>query len=141
LLLVLVAACRTVRVADTSMTGAATPRAAVDRFLAAARAQDIQALTAVFGNERGALREQSDRSTMEKQALIMLQCLRHDQESISEPRRAEAGHQNFMVTLTQGKLSGTALFTVTRGPGDRWFVLSFDIVSLQNKGFCSKPAG
>jgi hypothetical protein len=141
-LLLLVSACRTVAVVpDNSMPGAATPRAAVDRFLAASKAQDMQALGAVWGDEKGALRDRTDRAQMEKRELIMLQCLRHDQAVVSSPVRGAGGHQVFSVDLTQAKLTATSAFTVARGPSDRWYVADFDIVALQNKGFCSRPGG
>jgi hypothetical protein len=141
LLLVLATACKTVVVRDPSLTGAASPRATVDRFLAAARAQDIQALGAEFGDDKGALRDHSDRATTERRLLIMLQCLRHDKATVSEPARGEGGRQLFTVDFTQGSLTAPVKFTTVRGPSDRWFVESFDIVVLQNKGFCSKPGG
>lgn len=141
LLLVFAAACRTVPVQEVAMTGGATPRDAVDRFLAGARAQDIQALGAVFGNSQGPLREHSDRTTIERQLLIQLQCLRHDKETVSAPVRGEGGSQVFVVTLTQGALTASPHFTVVRGPAGRWYVEVFEIVELQNKGFCSKANG
>ena len=141
LLLVLASACRTVRVPDSTLTGGANPRAAVDRFLAGARAQDLQAVGAVFGNERGPLREHADRATVERQLLIQLQCLRHDKATISQPSRGEGGREIFTVDMTQGSLTASPQFTVVRGPSDRWYVEIFDIVKLQNKGFCGKAGG
>ena len=138
LLLVLTAACRTVVVPDNSLTGAATPRAAVDRFLAGARAQDMQAIGALFGNDKGPLRDHADRAVIERQFLIQLQCLRHDKATVSEPARGEGGRQIFMVDLTQKTNTASIKFTVVKGPSDRWYVEVFDIVTLQNKGFCSK---
>jgi hypothetical protein len=141
LLLVLVAACRSAPVADTSLTGAATPRASLDRFLAAARAQDLQALGADFGDAQGALRDHSDRATTERRLLIMLQRLRHDKAVVSAPSRGEGGTQVFSVNMTQGSITADAKFAVVKGPAGRWFVQQFDIVTLQNKGFCSKTGG
>ncbi len=138
LLLVLVAACKTVVVPDTTLSGAATPRAAVERFLAAAKAQDMQALGADFGDDKGALRDHQDRAITERRLIIMLQCLRHDSAVISEPKRGEGGRQLFSVDFTQGQQKATVAFTTVKGPSDRWYVEVFEIVVLQNKGFCSK---
>ncbi|MFI5244231.1 MAG: hypothetical protein ACHQQR_03330 [Gemmatimonadales bacterium] len=140
-MLVLAAACRTVVVSDATLNGGATPRASVDRFLAAARAQDLQALGADFGDDKGALRDHADRSSTERRLLIMLQCLRHDKAVISDPIRSEGGRQIYSVDFTQKTLTATSKFTVVRGPSDRWYVESFEIVPLQNKGFCSKSGG
>jgi hypothetical protein len=141
LLLVFAAACRTVPVQEVAMTGGASPRDAVDRFLAGARAQDIQALGAVFGNDQGPLRDHADRTTIERQLLIQLQCLRHDKATVSAPVRGVGGAQVFVVDLTQGTLTASPHFTVVKGPSSRWYVEVFEIVELQNKGFCSKPNG
>ena len=143
LVLVLAAsACQTVPVRGTSaMTGGATPRDAIDRFLAGARAQDIQALGAVFGNDQGPLREHADRAMVERQLLIQAQCLRHDKSVVSGPVRGPGGSELFTVDLTQGTLTASPHFTVVRGPSNRWYVEVFEIVELQNKGFCSKPMG
>jgi hypothetical protein len=142
LLVLAAAACKTVQVREpSSMTGGATPREAVDRFLAGARSQDIQALGAVFGNDQGPLREHADRAMVERQLLIQLQCLRHDKAVISAPTGGPGGSEIFTVDLTQGALTASPHFTVVRGPSNRWYVEVFEIVVLQNKGFCSKPAG
>jgi hypothetical protein len=140
------AACRTVPVSTTTgatagaaATGGATPRDAVDRFLSAARAQDLQALGAVFGNDQGPLRDHADRSVVERQLLIQLQCLRHDKATVSAPVRGPGGTDIFTVDLAQGTLAASPKFTVIRGPENRWYVEVFEIVELQNKGFCSKP--
>ena len=139
LLLVLAAACKTVAVRDPAMTGAATPRATIDRFLAAARAQDMQALGADFGDDKGPIRDRETREVTERRSIIMLQCLRHDKAVIGEPTRGEGGRQIFSIDFTQGSNKATVSFKTVRGPSDRWYVESFEIVALQNKGFCNKP--
>jgi hypothetical protein len=142
LLVLAAAACTTVPVRETAiMTGGANPRDAVDRFLAGARSQDIQALGAMFGNDQGPLREHADRAMVERQLLIQLQCLRHDKAVISAPVGGAGGTEVFTVDLSQGTLKASPHFTVVRGPSSRWYVEVFEIVELQNKGFCSKPAG
>jgi hypothetical protein len=143
LLLVFVAACKTVVVHEPAngMTGGESPRAAVDRFIAGARAQDLQAIGAVFGNDKGPMRDQTDRAVAERQLLIQLQCLRHDKATISGPVRGEGGRQIFVVDFTQGTNTASVHFTTVRGPSDRWYVEIFEIVVLQNRGFCSKTGG
>ncbi|HEV8410587.1 MAG TPA: hypothetical protein VGQ30_08760, partial [Gemmatimonadaceae bacterium] len=116
LLLMLVAAasgCKTVVVKerDTTQTGGKTPREAVDRFLAGSRAQDLQAIGAVFGNDQGPLRDHADRATIERQLLIQLQCTRHDKATVSEPARGEGGSQIFVVDMVQGPNSASVKFT------------------------------
>ena len=141
LLLVLAVACRSVPVSDIGLSGGATPRAAVDRFVAGARAQDIQAVGAIFGDDKGPRRDRDPRPTLERQLLIQLHCLRHEKSNVSGPARGEGGRQVFTVDLTQGKLEASVPFTVVKGPSDRWYVEGFDIVLLQHKGFCDKASG
>ncbi len=138
-LLVLASACKTVTViAPAAGTGAASPKAAVERFVLAAKMQDIQALGAAFGDETGPMRDHTDRQQMEKRAVIMLACTRHDKATISEMTPDIGGHQTAMVEFTQGKLVASSKFTVVKGPADRWYVNLFDLQTMQNKGFCGK---
>src|SRR5687767_12054396 len=60
-------------------TGARSSEAAVTQFLAGARAQDLQAMSAVFGDENGPLRDREDRTAMEQRLIIMACHLRHDE--------------------------------------------------------------
>ena len=95
----------------------------------------------MFGNTKGPLRNQADRATVERQLLIQLQCLRHDKATVAGPARGEGGREIFTVDLTQGTLTASPRFTVVKGPSDRWYVEVFEIVVLQNKGFCGKSGG
>ena len=122
-----------------ALTGAENPRAAVQRFLAAARAQDMQAISVVWGNAKGPQREQIERAELEKREQIMIALLRHDQATISEPRNAPDNKVTVIVELKQGVRTAAPWFTVARGPSNRWYVEDLDLVTLQNKGFGSKP--
>ena len=136
-LLVLVAACRAAPM-GSALTGAESPRAAVERFLAAARAQDLQALGAVWGDEKGATRERIPRPQLEELQIIQLCLLKHEQSHIADPAVALGGRLTMQVDLTQGSLTANVKFTVAKGPSNRWYVADFDAVALQNKGFCKR---
>lgn len=145
LLLLLTVACRTVPVGGSAAasspgtTGATSARAAVDRFLAAARAQDIATVGNLFGDEQGPARDRDDRRAFEQRAVIMICALQHDQAKVTEGATAIGGKIVFSVDLVQGLIQATTRFTAVRGPGERWYVSEFDIVALQNKGFCRNP--
>jgi hypothetical protein len=144
LLLIVAAACHSnPPSAGTSragaLTGADNPRAAVERFLAAARAQDMQAMSVVWGNDKGSQRDQVDRQELEKREVIMIALLRHDQSDIGTPQTAPGGRLRVTVDLKQGSLTASPVFTVVRGPSSRWYVEDFDAQLLQNKGFARKP--
>ena len=140
LVLVVATACRaaTPAPAGGALTGADSPRAALDQFLAAARAQDIQALSVVWGDESGPARNKFARQELERRELIMVSCLKYDQTRISAPSVAEGGRQAFQVELKQAQLTATPRFTAARGPSNRWYVQDFEVQVLQNAGFCKR---
>jgi hypothetical protein len=138
-ILVLAAACHTAP-AGSSLGGAESPRAAVESYLAAARAKDLQALGAVWGDEKGATRDRIPRVQLDELELIQLCLLKHDQARISEPSQSVGGRLTMQVDLTQGQLKANVKFTVAKGPSNRWYVQDFDSQLLQNVGFCKKPA-
>ena len=139
MILVLAAACHTAP-AGSSLGGAESPRAAVESYLAAARAKDLQALGAVWGDEKGATRDRIPRVQLDELELIQLCLLKHDQARISEPSQSVGGRLTMQVDLTQGQLKANVKFTVAKGPSNRWYVQDFDSQLLQNVGFCKKPA-
>ena len=54
--------------------GAATPAAAVDAFLAAAKAEDLQAMSAVWGTPTGSVRDQIPRDELDKREIYIIRC-------------------------------------------------------------------
>jgi hypothetical protein len=119
--------------------GAATPRGAVDAFLDAARTQDIQAMSAVWGSTQGAAREYSPRDQTEKRLLIMMCFLKHDKSSVGTPSAAAGGRLEFPVTLTQGDLSRSTTITTIPGPSSRYYVETFDMKSVE--ALCQDHSG
>lgn len=121
------------------MTGSDSPQAAVSKFLAAAKAQDVQALGAAWGDEKGAARDNLERQQLEQRAFIMLCLLRHDQARLGAQQMLPQGRIGIPVDLTQGQLRATSTFTTARTGSGRWYVQNFETVVLQNVGFCKKP--
>jgi hypothetical protein len=111
--------------------GAASPRAAVDVFLEAARAQDIQAMSAVWGSTQGPAREYSPHDVTEKRLLIMMCFLRHDKSTVGDPSAAAGGRLDFPVTLTQGGLTKSTTITTISGPSSRFYVETFDMKAVE----------
>lgn len=135
LLLVFTAACRSAPV-GSGPAGADSQTAAVERFLAAARAKDIKAMGDVWGDESGPSRNKFATQEVERRELIMVCLLQHDQSRIGPSSRTEGGRFAMSVDLSQGTLQATSKFTVAKGPSDRWYVQDFETVPLQSKGFC-----
>lgn len=136
LVLICISACRSGSV--NTAPGAATPQAAVEQMLAAAKAQDLQAVAAVWGDETGLNRDKWDRPQLESRAFIVTCVLKNDSARVTESQ--SAGNGRFLVSadLTQGKNSGSTRFQTARTKEGRWLVADVDIVALQNKGFCSR---
>jgi len=136
LLLVLAAACRSVPLGTATVAGADSQAGAVERFLAAARANDIRALSDMWGDESGPTRNKLPTQELERRELIMVCLLQHDQSRIAPSSRTEGGRFVMQVELSQGQLKATSKFTVAKGPSERWYVQDFETVPLQSKGFC-----
>lgn len=116
------------------LPGAPSPRLAVEEFLAAVRAQDLQAMSAVFGTSRGPSRDNMEREQLEKR-LIILQCyFNHDKYRILGENPGESSHRVFAVELTRGRLVRMPHFYTIQGPNDRWFVDNMEIAAV--KEFC-----
>jgi hypothetical protein len=129
-------ACRTVPVGV--VPGATSPRGAVEHMLAAARSQDLQGISAVWGDENGLTRDRTDRAEVESRTFIIACVLKSDSQKVGEP--SSAGNGRFLVPadLTQGRNSGSTRFTTVRTKEGRWLVQDVDLPALQNKGFCTR---
>ena len=122
---------------DLGMTGAADARSAVRAFLDAGKAQDLQALSAVWGNNNGPLRNQTSHDELEKRELIMMCFLGHDTDSIGAPNAAAGSRIVFPVTLTlRNGVSRTTPITTMLGPSSRWYVEKIDLRPIET--LCQK---
>ncbi|HTD60107.1 MAG TPA: hypothetical protein VK679_05605 [Gemmatimonadaceae bacterium] len=122
--------------ADAGMTGAPTARQAAQAFLDAGKAQDLQALSVVWGSSQGPLRNTEDRAKLEKRELIMMCFFRFNSDSIGSPSAAAGGRIVFPVTLTRGNLARTTTITTMVGPASRWYVETIDLPKIE--AFCQK---
>lgn len=121
----LLAACRATP--SGLMTGASTPEAAVTAFIGAAKAQDLQAVTAVWGTNKGSVRETMPRGDMERRATIIVRLLCQDEFRIV---RSEQGIDDTQVVVVDLLRRGARLprrFTTVKGPSERWYVEGFPV--------------
>lgn len=114
------------------MTGAASPKLAVEQFLAAARAQDLQAFSSIWGSERGAARDIVDRSQLEKRELTMMCYLTHDRYEIGADITPKPGEHDYTVEITRGTQTRETKITAVQGPSERWYVLDVQLAPLQD---------
>ena len=135
-LLVVVAACHS-GATPAPTSGASSPTAAVNAFLAAGKAQDLQAMGAVWGTAKGPARtglSGVELANYEKNELIMVHLLCQDQSRIVGESQAPMGNRTVTVELKHGSNTATLDFTTVVGPASRWYVGNFQIEKLQ--GLC-----
>jgi hypothetical protein len=119
------------------LTGAQTPRLAVEQFLRAARAEDIQAMGVVWGSSRGPARDTMERTELERRGIILQCFVAHDSFRVVGETPGEGGRRVFGVVLVRGARSRqTSLYTIA-GPGGRWYVENVDLASIRD--FCGEP--
>ena len=115
-------------------TGGPNPRAAVEQFLTAVRAEDIQTMAAIFGTNRGPARDNMNREELEKR-LIILQCyFNHDKFRILRDFAGDDNHRVVVVELTRGSNTRSPSFYVIAGPGGRYYVDNMEIAAVRD--FC-----
>lgn len=132
------AGCRTVSTGNGSATGAAAAEMAVVQFLSAARAQDLQAMSAVWGNSESPTRDRVDRTELERRLIIMACHLRHDESRVGAAQTGEGGRQVYRAELVQGTKNAATNFTAVRNTrSGRWYVEDFDLRPLAP--FCTTP--
>jgi len=132
LLLLVVAACRRNTSGGDATTGASSPRAAVDTYLRAVRAQDLQALAAVWGSAKGPARATMRREELEQREVIILCFFRHDASRIASDAPSTGGKRTFQVELRRGDVTRSTPFTTVQGPKERWYVENVDIEPVRD---------
>ena len=119
------------------LTGAAEPKLAAEQFLRAVKANDLQAISTVWGTQNGPARETMERTSMEKREIILVCYLTHDTSRVIGEASGSQGRRDIRVELKRGNLTRqTTLYTI-RGPGARWYVENVDIAAVRD--FCGNP--
>jgi hypothetical protein len=120
------------------LSGAPSARGAVERFLAAVRAEDLQAMGLVWGSKAGPARQTIPREELEKREVILAQCLANDSASFLDENSAPNGDRQVRYVLHRGTLARTTLFDVQDGPDSRWYVKEIDLRDVHS---CTVEAG
>jgi hypothetical protein len=143
LLLAIVAAgalaCHTAPPPSTSRVdttpGAKSSVAAVERFFAAVHAQDLQAMSQVWGTSRGAARDNMERTELEKREVILQCYFNYDTFRVLSESPTSEVRRMVRVELQRGGRTRTPVIYTVLGPGGRWFVENLDIAAV--KDFCA----
>jgi hypothetical protein len=139
---ILLSACATRTVVEqpvntTNVSVASGARPALDAFLAAIRAKDLQALGANWGDKNGAIRDSKriSRDELEKRELVLMCYFSHDSYTVLSDDPAANGERKMTVRLTRGTLSRTTDFFLTGG-AERWYVRTANMDPVRD--LCSK---
>ena len=136
LLAIVLAACSRNPSMGTSLTGAPNSRDAALMFLSAAKAQDLQAMGAVWGSAQGASRDNMDREQLDRRLLILQPCYVADRSQIIEESMGSTPtERRVRLQLTRGSRTKNIEFKVVRGPSNRWYVEDVNYEALQ-ADFC-----
>jgi hypothetical protein len=119
------------------VTGAPSAQLAVDEFLKAVNAKDLQAMSTVFGTKDGPARETMDRTELEKREVILACYFAHDSARVLGESAGLGGHREVRIELKKGNLTRETTFYAIKGPGGRWYVDNMDIASVRD--FCGNP--
>ena len=128
------------RTAPTPVSAAAsvgaTPRSALDAFMSAVRAQDLQAMSLAWGDKNGPVRDSKTigRQEMEQREVYLMHCFRHDSFKVLSETSALDGERQMQVELTKGTGKRVTDFFLSKGP-TRWYVRSASIEPV--KELCS----
>ncbi len=140
-LVALMPACR--GVGSGASAGAESSEQAVVQFLNGSRADDLQAVSAVWGNAESPTRDRVDRQELERRLLIMVCHLRHDESRIGVAQRGELGRTVHQVELvTDGRTVTLPFTTVKNARSGRWFVEDVDLTPARancRAGSTSRP--
>ena len=116
-------------------TGARTSVAAVERFFAAVRAQDLQAMGQVWGTSRGPARDNMPRAELEKREVILQCYFNYDSFRVrGESPISEIRHAVRVELVRGGLVREPTIYTVQASDG-RWFVENLDMAAV--KDFCA----
>ncbi len=103
---------------STSTEAGATPRSALDAFLAAVKTQDLQAMSLAWGDKNGPVRDSNTmpRSDMEQREVYLMRCFRHDSYRVLGEVPAANAERQIQVELTRGTGKRATDFFVVKGP-------------------------
>lgn len=140
--LLVVAGCRRTTVVSgptnsmNGLPGARTPREAAQRFMAAAKSQDLQEMGLSWGTAAGPALKGSEgrdeKETREQREIILMCYLKHDSYRVLGEAPASNSERLMAVEVKFKDLTRQTNFTAAKGPNDRWFVRQFDIEALRD---------
>jgi hypothetical protein len=118
-----------------SEPGARTANEAVQLFLDAVRAGDLQAMSIAWGTRDGPTRDHIPHDELEKREVILQCYLVHDSYRILGPgSNPQDGEKSFKIEITRGQRIGTTTVSTIQGPHRRWYVQNVVLADIRD--FC-----
>lgn len=112
-----------------SLTGASNPRAAIEAFMSAVSAEDLQALAAIWGTPNGPARSQMDMTQLQQRELTLLCYMAHDSYSVLSDAPALHGTRTYAVQVKYKTITHVGQFNVGQASDGRFYV--YAIVNFQ----------
>lgn len=112
------------------VVGGATPADAVAMILAGAKAGDLQAVGAVWGDADGLTREKWPRSEFEMRAFYLAKCLRNDGYQLMSEGTSSDDRRIANVRITKGNETALTTFRLVVGKNGRWLVENAELAPL-----------
>lgn len=110
--------------------GGATPTEALAMFMTAAKSEDLQAVSAMWGDNEGLARDKMSRQELEMRTYIIVKCVRHDRYTVLSDGSTAGGRRQMSVQLTKGGITKASNFTLSPSPQGRWLVEKIDLEAL-----------
>ena len=111
-------------------TGAADAASALRGFMDAAKAQNIQGISAYWGDKDGTARGRFPKAEEEQREIIMARCLRHDRYDVIGDAPGMGGGRTFAISLSRPGKSATTNVDVVPAVDHRWYVQKIDMDRL-----------
>lgn len=115
--------------------GAKTSIGAVERFFGAVHAQDLQAMSLVWGTANGAARDNIPRAELEKREVILQCYFNSDTFRVLGESPTSDTRRMVRVELQRGGRTRTPVVYTVLGPNGRWYVENLDMAAV--KDFCA----
>ena len=99
--------------------------------MAAIKAGDLQAMSVVWGDKDGLVRDRVPREQFDQREVITQRCLRHDSYKLLGETPSTQGTRTISVQVVLKDLTAATDFKMAQGPSGRWYVSSLDLNDMQ----------
>ena len=113
------------------ISGAPNARVAVDMFMAAGKAGDLDAMGRIWGSAAGPAIATMGRNEREQREVVMMRCMKHDRYQVLQEATSAGRERVLLVELRYKDLTASTNFIATEGPGGKWYMKDFSLKDLE----------